>query len=729
MANRYSVATGNASNVATWDGGATVPVTGDRVMISAGHTVTLDGNFEWGDDASTTIVINGVSTTRSIWVVGTLKASRAVNSQLTCNGTLWIDATGSLDYGKNGDAIPSTVSAKLLLNKSAVMGSGRWGLDVQDGAGFWFWGATKKRVAKLAVAPSAGATQITVDDATGWQIGDRVVLPNDSGINADRTEIRTIAGTYGGGTVIPLTAALTYAHTNGLPVGNLDSNVYVSPLNFTYPSWAIAFDNMQSGAKYREIRYATFEQLTSYTFSYSDGSPNTGAGGFSCGLILTSPSTAKKDPYVSVGDIACIDTLGVFNTGQPAVFGKNRRCHLPSTEVNTPVERSVLLSLQACILEFSDTTFNSVLLCGLYPQLGLGAESGTFNDCWFAGRLTGNPAWLPTSSTGEKFNRCYFFGAMYAALFGDGYLGAECVECDFGFTFPLPNVVVLRPRSSNVVAQATLRDCKFGTNINIIDTDWYGEPSSSLPAPHADNYGRVVNKNQDPSIQEEYLAVGSIKRDNAVNYSGTNPSWQFAPRSTVKPLKKTLKVLAPYNGANPTLTVVSGRIKRDAGIGAVSVTLKGLGITPSVYNCVAAAGVWEQFIVFGTQTQGGSGVLDVECSVLLAGGGTAGTDKCWIAEVSAPLAVAANTGSFQFWADAQPVQLMMSNAVGALDVMNVLISQLTLPNSVGKAIAEMFRVHGLELGTPLVVSPTQRSAGAGIVQTINEGAQVTVTRQ
>ena len=44
-------------------------------------------------------------------------------------------------------------------------------------------------------------------------------------------------------------------------------------------------------------------------------------------------------------------------------------------------------------------------------------------------------------------------------------------------------------------------------------------------------------------------------------------------------------------------------------------------------------------------------------------------------------------------------------------------------------VGDLARIHGLILGQPLVVTPTQRSAGA-IVQSISEaGTTVTVTRQ
>ena len=44
MANRYAVATGNWSNAATWDGGASIPANGDTVRPN-GFTVTIDQNI------------------------------------------------------------------------------------------------------------------------------------------------------------------------------------------------------------------------------------------------------------------------------------------------------------------------------------------------------------------------------------------------------------------------------------------------------------------------------------------------------------------------------------------------------------------------------------------------------------------------------------------------------------------------------------------------------------
>ena len=118
MANRYSIGSGLASDVSKWDGGASVPVSGDRVLITVGTTIELDGAYEWGDDGTTTITINGVSTTRSITVVGKLSHSRSVNSSLTCRGGFQINSGGEHDIGTVASPIPQGVNATIYVNKS-----------------------------------------------------------------------------------------------------------------------------------------------------------------------------------------------------------------------------------------------------------------------------------------------------------------------------------------------------------------------------------------------------------------------------------------------------------------------------------------------------------------------------------------------------------------------------------------------------------------------------------
>ena len=115
MATITSAGSGLASATSTWVGGV-VPVEGDKVIIAAGHVVTIDGTFTWGDDNVTATI-----GTAAVSVSGTLKASRSVNSNLTVKGLIFVDfATHGIDYGTEADPIPDGVTATLQLNKATT---------------------------------------------------------------------------------------------------------------------------------------------------------------------------------------------------------------------------------------------------------------------------------------------------------------------------------------------------------------------------------------------------------------------------------------------------------------------------------------------------------------------------------------------------------------------------------------------------------------------------------
>ena len=120
MAIRYAVATGNWSNVATWNGGASVPTTGDYVYAN-GYTVALDVNVNIGSGTlsteicPTTSVGGGVFnfTTNRI-IIGNIKAgtSTCVYSIADVNTTSTLYVLGNVD-GTNASVcgIAQTVSS------------------------------------------------------------------------------------------------------------------------------------------------------------------------------------------------------------------------------------------------------------------------------------------------------------------------------------------------------------------------------------------------------------------------------------------------------------------------------------------------------------------------------------------------------------------------------------------------------------------------------------------
>ena len=106
MANRYAVATGNWSSLATWDGGVSLPTTGDIVRPN-GFTVTIDQDItvsELRSDASApaaaqgTFILNGgLTVTANITGTSTTTVllTYAANSPSISSITGTISSSGS----------------------------------------------------------------------------------------------------------------------------------------------------------------------------------------------------------------------------------------------------------------------------------------------------------------------------------------------------------------------------------------------------------------------------------------------------------------------------------------------------------------------------------------------------------------------------------------------------------------------------------------------------------
>ena len=171
-----SVATGNWSSGATWTGG-TVPTANQVVHVDPGHVVTVDNTSAVG---------------YTIAVHGTLRFSRSANSRLTVttlmvmgdHGMPSMSTVGYLDVGTTASPIPAGVTAEIIIRNSAT-GSGvadpeQFGTGLINMGKVTMHGAQKAPTwLRVGAEPLAGHTTLTLESpVTGWQVGDRVVLPD-----------------------------------------------------------------------------------------------------------------------------------------------------------------------------------------------------------------------------------------------------------------------------------------------------------------------------------------------------------------------------------------------------------------------------------------------------------------------------------------------------------------------------------------------------------------------
>ena len=165
-ATKISVQSGNWSSGSTWSGGV-APSSSDSVAISMTHTVTIDTN----------ITVAGVVVNPQ----GVLQFSPSTSAYLYTSEN--IDIRGILRARPNDATIVHYIkftnideSAFVGTNVSMSIVASDKGLWVLDNGSLDFKGTDKKGWTELSANASIGNTSITVKDATGWRIGDEIII-------------------------------------------------------------------------------------------------------------------------------------------------------------------------------------------------------------------------------------------------------------------------------------------------------------------------------------------------------------------------------------------------------------------------------------------------------------------------------------------------------------------------------------------------------------------------
>jgi len=193
-----AVSSGLWSDTATWSGG-TLPSAGDVVTIGAGMDVVLDISPPG---------LNGIN------LNGTLTFANGEDLELT---TEWILNRGRLEIGTESD--PFTGNAIITLTDNVpnenINGMGDRGILMAPGV-LSLHGNRENSWTKLAETAEAGDTRIRVLDASGWQIGDEIVLASTdyNPRQAERRHIRRIRGNR-----ITLDEPLKYMHFGEITYG------------------------------------------------------------------------------------------------------------------------------------------------------------------------------------------------------------------------------------------------------------------------------------------------------------------------------------------------------------------------------------------------------------------------------------------------------------------------------------------------------------------------------
>ncbi len=179
------------SDPATWPN-KKVPAAGDKVEIAAGKSVILDVS----PPALGGVTING-------------KLSFADNADVELV-TEWIMLHGELEAGT--EARPHTRKATITLADNVkdeqMMGMGDRGIMISGGT-LNLHGDRTNTWTKLSATAAAGATSIQVLNASGWRVGDEIVLASTD-YDPKQAERRTVTAVSGN--TITLDKKLDYMH-------------------------------------------------------------------------------------------------------------------------------------------------------------------------------------------------------------------------------------------------------------------------------------------------------------------------------------------------------------------------------------------------------------------------------------------------------------------------------------------------------------------------------------
>jgi hypothetical protein len=231
-----SVASGAWTNPEIWST-RKVPGRNDKVEIRAGHDVTYDTASDVKLDC--------------IELHGRLTFKTDINTRMKVGNLMVVDE-GSLEVGVPGNPVAANVSAEIIIADQPIdnridpaqIGTGIEGLGKITMHG---WVKTPTFV-RLAKEPLSGDAMLVFDQpVSGWQAGDRIVLPdtrqlreNERGISYEpqdeKLQIASISANQ-----VALTAPLRYAHQGArnadgtlefLPhAGNVSRNVVIRSEN------------------------------------------------------------------------------------------------------------------------------------------------------------------------------------------------------------------------------------------------------------------------------------------------------------------------------------------------------------------------------------------------------------------------------------------------------------------------------------------------------------------
>jgi hypothetical protein len=600
---------GNYSAGASWVGGV-APTNVDDVTVVSGDTITIDAA-----NACNSFISNSGST---------ITCNKSANTSLTTETGITI--SGDYDF----DMSSSSNTLDLILNNSRTSGS-TTKIYTTSGSSGAIKGLNRKRLTNLDGSVSSGAESATVDDATGWIVGDIVVFGTTQAYDGTH-KVDVVTLTSVSGNDIGWSGGLSYDHADNGRVGNFSSNVTIKP--------SVSGD--ASGFQARgdaELSQIAFQGLN------NSGSPV-------YGLALHPALDTEYNDCAFYNFVhRAVSLIGDYNKVTTRNF-----------------------------VYYSPTVSGNVV--GLYTTTRSGIEA-IDNHVFRAyyGMLSSSPGMVINGGSASACTSGYYLQGINAKLTNvdlhsneyDLFLNSVSCTIQSGALGTSYNAA----SKYNYYLRYTVYGLSANCTHNSTTSTMY---HSSILSD--DSYLTLANKNNDATLQETYTSqsatIPTVEWDSSSGYGG-DPCWIINTTTA----SRTIEIPWSAAAVNDKVTLVTGRVKRTNGQ-PVTITFSGLGLIADTYTCSGANDTWEQFDIQLTNDTGNNGVLDVVVEVTSGNAGVV-----YISDFTQPPSEAINTGNMSYAQDGLPVSLILGNFTSAADIANYQTSEATVAGSWLKLLVDL----------------------------------------
>ena len=557
---------------APWPSG-TVPGSADNVTISSAHTVTTTATM-----AALDLTING-----------TFQWSRATSCTLTLQRNFIVSTTGSWDEGTDASPIPLAVVHNKILNAANSSTAAHLENRFNDRCNATFVGHYRNRNTTLTNQASSGQPVVIVADATGWQVGDRVIIAGNTASNTNLQEA-TISSISSN--TVTLNANLGEVKRIGTPISNFSSN--------------IIFRSTASNANRPCIQFLSNSgstPTTQYTKNLLVEGCGSSAPGQSIGFraALGFRNTRPYTPLSAIDSIAIYNAnSGATNTGAYGLgFDVYKNAPVTASNIAIYCPTNVSLGLGDGVADITLTSinvFDSIAgnSTGFVSVWGAGAFGAKIANSYFGGK--GNANAIINAGNGITFEDTTFITESNGAILLPESAGSVgFTRCkfnkigshDLGVT---SNFILFSGSLANAVV--TIENPEFSTALDSVNLSRIlaNPPSSTFSIKNTTDYVQIDRS-------------GAKAIDANVFNRGVN-SLRLSPVSATNKLIQDVVITVPA-----TTVKVSGSLRKNSTYGSSGmpfVQIAGSTISTQTFTMTDSFDVWEEFVLSAVSSGSGT---------------------------------------------------------------------------------------------------------------------------